>query len=96
MRNQDIPHIVLPMPPEMKAGLRQRHEIQRINEEIRETLQKRTNEAKEEVSKKPPLMLPENFTGRDLRVAKKLIIKYQNRKNTTLCRTKIRGLKMAT
>lgn len=70
--------IVKPMPPEMKRALERRRLAEEVNGKINAQIVFRTKFA--EPKNRDTLILPENFTGSDLKRAKTLIKQYAVKK----------------
>jgi len=78
-----VPHITTSMPPEMKAQLKFQKELEETNQEIKKSLELRKNRKlvkPDPHADKQPLTLPEEYTGRDLKQAKKLLALYKQQK----------------
>ena len=78
-----VPHITTSMPPEMKAQLKFQKELEETNQEIKKSLELRKNRKlvkPDPHADKQPLTLPEEYTGRDLKQAKKLLAWYKQQK----------------
>jgi hypothetical protein len=75
--------IVKPMPPEMKEALKRKKEIAEIRERVHPTSVFRTKFSE------PPrnvVMVPDDYTGSDLKKAKRLIAKRMKEENKSLKR----------
>jgi len=71
-----VKHVIKTMPPRMKEKLEKARLAQEVNEKIRLGRMKRT---KFHSSNSTPVILPEDFTGRDLKRAIKLVKEMKRR-----------------
>jgi hypothetical protein len=71
-----VKHVIKSMPPRMKEKLEKARLAQEVNEKIRLGRMKRT---KFHSSNSTPVILPEDFTGRDLKRAIKLVKEMKRR-----------------
>jgi hypothetical protein len=69
-------HVIKPMPPEMKARLKKARLAKEANEKIRLKSMKRK---KFHSSNSTPVILPEDFTGSDLKRAIRLVKEMKRR-----------------
>ena len=71
-----VKHVIKPMPPAMKEKLEKARLAQEVNEKIRLKSIKRK---KFHAPNSTPVILPEDFTGRDLKKAIKLVKEMKRR-----------------
>lgn len=80
MKQKSITRIVKTMTPAMKETLQELSEIKKIREKVHPGLLSRK---KFHPPEKVPLMLPEEFSGRDLKAAKRLMKQLERKQRKT-------------